>query len=174
MYAMTATHDNGKYVIDPRAYRPYRFYVGFLAVWWLIWAPGTLFVTVMAFTKEPLLFVWLIVGYIGVILAPLAFLARNRQQILEVDGKALIVHGTGVRMSSIVRIQPGNLEALVYYGRNPKKIYSLTIRRRMGFAIVLAPYVHPLDKSKLLEEIASFLRAHGFTFDVVQDLDQGG
>jgi hypothetical protein len=172
---MTATHDDGKYVIDPRAYRPYRFYVGFLVVWWLVWAPGTLFVTVMAFsTREPFLFVWLIVGYIGIILAPLAFLARNRQQILEVDGNALIVHGTGLRPSSSVRIQAGNLEALVFVGRDAKKIQSLAIRRRAGFDIPLAPYVHPQDKAKLLEEITTFLRAHGFTFEVMQDLDQGG
>ena len=60
----------------------------FMALFWIIWTPTTIFVTHLLLTgKGPAIFffVWLIFGYLGVILIPASWFLRYTVERIEID-----------------------------------------------------------------------------------------
>jgi hypothetical protein len=175
---MMANPGTRKYVIDPRKYRTYRLYTGCLLLFWLIWAPLTAFMTVAAFTApSPFVLVWLLFGYVGTCVVPYAIFTRHRKHILEVAGESLVVHGTGWLPMSSVHIPKEHLDALTLEryddGFDRESIYTLNLLQKPGGRpkrIMLASFVHPREKTRLLEEIQVFLHAHGFVLAVKNEL----
>ncbi|MCP4650160.1 MAG: hypothetical protein GY853_08805 [PVC group bacterium] len=175
---MKTNKNNTKYAINPRKYRKDWFFTGFLILFWLIWVPLTIFITVAALVDpSPFFLIWLIFGYVGVCFIPYTLLKRNRKHILEVDGESLVVYGTGFLPTSSVWIDKQDLAALTleHYddGFELESVYTLNLFQKPGVCpkrIILASFVHPKQKAILLEEIGEFLRNHGFVFDVKDEM----
>ena len=177
---MMANQCDGQYVIDPRGYRIDRGYVIFMIAFWLVWAPVTVYSTFLALSShQPFLYVWLIGGYLGTILIPLSLFRKNRRQILRVVGELLVICGAGLLPTSRVQIQRKNLRALTLerHGSLNRRetVYTLNLLQKEGIRprrTMLAVFVHPRDKTIILEEISSFFRNHGFVFEVRNELEE--
>jgi hypothetical protein len=174
--------DSRRYVIDPRIYRKYYFYIGVLLAFWLIWTPVTAVITLLAiFKPHPFFFIWLTFGYLGTILIPFVLLRMNKRQLLEVTEDSLLIYGTGFRPSSHVSILKQNLAALTLEHHCERRggrkhgegVYTLNLFQKRGVRsrrIMLASFVHPKDKAILLGEIEVFLFSHGFELEVKNEV----
>jgi hypothetical protein len=171
---MDALPGAAKYVIDPKKYRTDYGYLGCMGVWWLVWAPATLVLTYIAITqREPLLYLFLIFGYVGTLIVPVVFFGRHKVQSLEVVGKKLVVCGTGLSRGSKYEMPAASLRFLTleYYqsGNDGESVMSLNLLHSVGGGtgrVMLAQFVHPDDKEVLLEEIRRFLKGQGLEFEV--------
>jgi hypothetical protein len=166
---------SGQFIINPKDYKTDRFYAGCLIFFWIIWAPITAIVTYMAVSGiNPLLYIWLIFGYLGTILIPLNLLNKGRKQVLEATGDLLLVHGAGVLPTSVTRIDRQNLLALTLEHYDEESVHSLNLFHKRGKRskrIMLAPFVHPKDKGTLFERIEIFLREQDFIFEAKNEME---
>lgn len=170
---MSDPSGTAKYTIDPRDYRTEGCYLGCLGVWWLIWAPATVFITYLAFKeRNAFLYVWLIFGYAGTIVVPVVVLGRNKIQSLEVVGDTLVVCGTGLFPWSRYEMPTASLRAvtLEYYDSGEgESVLTLNLIQNTGWGVgrvMLAQFIHADDKEVLLDEISRFLQGHGLKFEV--------
>ena len=168
---------SGRYVIDPRDFHTDRVYVGFLVVFWLIWAPvSVIFIYATYSEGSPFFFVWLVFGPLGTIGIPLAIFFKNKKQVLEAAGNSLVVYGTQGYPWSRVEIDKENLHALTleHYERTDKEsVYTLNVFQKPGVRphrIMLASFVHSKDKAILFEEIREFLQKNGFEFQIKNEM----
>jgi hypothetical protein len=169
-----ADQQDGRYVIDPRDFRRDRIGIGIMIVFWLIWAPATAFVTLLAYNDpKPFYFLWLFFGYLGTIVIPASLFTMNRKQVLEVAGDSLVVDTLAFIPPFKGRIDKLNLQALTleryrWRSRHGDTVFTLNLIRKGALwpkRIMLAHYVNLDDKAILFEEIKEFLRKNGFVFD---------
>jgi len=168
---------SGRYVIDPRDFHTDRVYVGFLVVFWLIWAPVSAIIIYATYSEgSPFFFVWLVFGSLGTIGIPLAIFFKNKKQVLEAAGNSLVVYGTQGYPWSRVEINKENLHALTlehYERTDQESVYTLNLFQKPGarpHRIMLASFVHQKDKAILFEEIREFLQKNGFEFQVKNEM----
>lgn len=168
---------SGRYVIDPRDFQTDRVYIGFLVVFWLIWAPVSTMIIYVTYSEgSPFFFVWLVFGSLGTIGIPLAIIFKNKKQILEAAGNSLVVYGTQGYPWSRVKIAKENLHALTlerYERTDQESVYTLNLFQKPEVRpqrIMLASFVHSKDKAILFEEIGEFLQNNGFEFQVKNEM----
>ena len=168
---------SGRYVIDPRDFHTDRVYIGFLVVFWLIWAPASTSIIYVTYSEGSLFFfVWLVFGTLGTIGIPLALIFKNKKQVLEAAGNSLVVYGTQGYPWSRVEIDKENLHALTlehYEEHDRESVYTLNLFQEPGarpHRIMLASFVHSKDKAILFEEIREFLQNNGFEFQVKNEM----
>jgi hypothetical protein len=174
-----ANQQDGRYVIDPRDFRKDRFGIGFMVVFWLIWAPATAVVTYLAINDpKPFFFLWLVGGYLGTIIIPASLFTMNRKQVLEVAGDSLVVNTLAFIPPFKVRIDKLNLQALSLerYRRSSSSgetVFTFSLIQKGNLwpkRIPLAHYVKLEDQAIIFEEIKEFLKKNGFVFDAINDL----
>lgn len=160
--------------IDPRRYRGDRFYLGFLVVFWLIWAPATLFVTGLLLTEGgPKVFLafWLLFGWAGTLMIPVTLFTRKRKQRLAVEADRLLVYGTQPFSRRPQEIRREHLEAFTLERYDEESVVTLNLfLSRWPKRIMLGAMVHPDGKVSLFPQIAAFLREHGFVFEKREEL----
>jgi len=172
-----AYQQSGRYVIDPRDFRTDGSYVGWLVVFWLIWAPATAIATYYAYTQlDPFFIIWSIFGWLPTIGIPVSLFTKKTKQILEVTGKSLVVNGIQGYPSFRAEIDKQNLKALTlehYEDSDSESVYTLNLFQKSEFQpdrIMLASFVHPKDKAVLFDEIREFLQKNGFVFEVKNEM----
>lgn len=166
------------YVIDPRRFRRDKFYFGCLLVFWLFWFPLTCFATAALFLGGPVFFllIWLSLAWYGVIIIPVSIAKRNQKQVLTVAGDRLLISGTKLFSRKKVQLHRYDLSALTqenYTDIDMESVCTLNLIQKPGAQpkrLMLAPYVHPDSKAILLDEIACFLTANGFSIQIKNDL----
>ena len=168
---------SGRYVIEPRDFQTDRVYIGFLVVFWLIWAPVSTIIIYLTYSEgSPFFFVWLVFGPLGTIGIPLAIIFKNKKQVLEAAGNSLVVYGTQGYPWSRVEIDKENLHALTlehYEEHDRESVYTLNLFQEPGIRphrIMLASFVRSKDKATLFEEIREFLQNNGFEFHVKNEM----
>jgi hypothetical protein len=119
------------------------------------------------FYPHPFLYFWLIFGYLGVIAIPLTFILGKRKQTLRIEGGELVVTGIRTFSRREVRIHKSDLTSLTLENYDEESFHTLNIWKKGGLIsrFSLARFIHPQDLRVIFEEIAAFLRGHGFEFE---------
>tara|TARA_Y100000589_G_C27039403_1_gene582501 strand:- start:279 stop:791 length:513 start_codon:yes stop_codon:yes gene_type:complete len=157
-----------QYVIDPYQYKVDKGLSGCLIVFWIIWAPAALFVTMLAIvSRHPFFFVWLIFGWAGLFGIPYIFLTSKRKQIVQVTEESLILIGAKILPKSKKIIPRDQFRALTLELYDDESAYSLNFLYggkifpgRINFAYL----IHPKDKAVVFYELRDFLIEHGLIF----------
>ena len=171
---MNTGHENGRFVIDPGAYRTNQTAIRFCVVWLSIWLFGTALIAPLTLNENSTFFYfWLTFAAFAALLVIFAIFSRKRKQILEVCGDSLVIQGAGMLSLSKTCVEKQDLKAFTLErrkaGRTRESIYTLNLVKKSGFLrnrIILANFVHPEDLAVLFEEIRGFLQKSGFVFDV--------
>ena len=166
------------YVINPRRFRRDKLYFGCLVIFWLFWFPLTCFATAALFLGGPVFFllIWVSVAWYGVIILTASIAKRNQKQVLTVAGDILLISGTKLFSRKEVQLYRFEVSALTlenYTDIDMESVCTLNLIQMPGVQpkrLILAPYVHPDGKAILLEEIANFLTANGFSIVIKNDL----
>ena len=168
---------NPSLTIDNSGRRLDGCYLGGLIVFWIIWAPATIWVTAMAISDFHIFWaVWLVFGYVGVLGIPYVMIQSRKPHRLEATDDALIVHGTGLPFTKVVKI-PREQRIELHFGHYEDSNESesvATLNLISGNSlwtkrIMISPLMHPSEKRQIFRQIKAFLIDHGFNVEVVDD-----
>lgn len=151
---------------DNRRARHDRFMLWFMVLFWIIWAPATVFATCMIFASEDQLFfiIWCLFGWLGTLAIPYALLQRSWSEWITLSPQWFAFGQTGllapkpqrIAMSAIFEVSIGchnddsvAMLHLTYF--TPKKRKTL---HSIGY------WLHPSLKEKIFGEIQAFAAQH--------------
>ena len=138
----------------------------FLVLFWIVWAPVTLFMTLLLFYGGPVVFlsIWLLFGWLGTVLIPYSLLARSWQEWLSLTPETLSFGYTGFwalkpRILSVKNIR----EIAIGYcndGADGESIVTLNVydntRMWNGGRYMLAYWLSPDLKEEIFNAIQEF------------------
>jgi hypothetical protein len=171
-------------IIECRQLKKDRFYIGFLTVFWLVWAPITARVTWLVVDEFSwLLLVWLIFGYAGTILIPLSLLSANGREILTTttDGIEVLYDHRVIKRK--VFISKDNIESVTlerfdsgstYSESGVESTWTLNIIQKKGLRwkrVMIATLAHPEEKNRIYADLVRVLTKFGFSFQQKNDYE---
>ena len=170
---MNSMQQWNKYVIDPSKYRGNKSTIGGLVIFWLLVTametiPETNHILKVKNTFGITDLLGVIIGYFFSIAIPYSVLNRRRKQIIKIEGDTLVIEGTRLLPASSVRIHKKDLKALTLEVRLDESNYTLNLVQKHGKRperVILAGYVHTLDKGRIFDGISGFLHSNGFIFE---------
>jgi hypothetical protein len=177
----------GNLVIFPKDRRKDRVLIGGILVFLLVWIPGTGLITYLAylaFTEKKMadfigFTVWLVFGYLGLILPPFTLMRRNDPEILSVKGDYLIIKRTGLLGRKTTRIHKNVIESVAFDnyagGSEPLAHFCLSLLLKNQIwnrPVILAHFVHPEEKLQIFLDIVKLLKENGFEFKEVNKFQQ--
>jgi len=152
--------------------RKAKFYIGFMAIFWVIWVPITLFAVMAAIDKFSFFWVlWLPFGVAGVVLIPISLYGLNGSHLLIAESGGIRILSDRALLQREVFIEREELESVMigHYDSDSdgESVVTLNIFRKSGWfnkRVMIAPFVHPCEKRKIYTQILSFLEKNNFQF----------
>lgn len=170
---------NDSYVIDASHYDYDRFYFWALIAFCLMWAAFFIGYGIHYSSAENYFPLWwstlAIPGVVGLFHTPMS---RKRKQIIEIDKDSVVIRGTGFFQSSRIKLKNKDIESLTlehYDDQDPESVYTLNLLQRVGprpYRTMLASFVHPRQKEKILYELADFFRAKGIELKIKNQMKE--
>lgn len=171
--------------IDCEPLKKDKFYIAFIIVFWLIWTPATAYVTWLAIQEFSIFhLIWLVFGYIGVILLPLSLLgAKGREKIIISNSRIKVEYDHGI-FKSTVSIEKDNLESVTLeqhvfsppsFGESGQEcVWTLNVfqkRRWRWKRVMIASLAHPEEKNRIYADLVGTLLKFGFLFQQKNDYE---
>ena len=160
---------------DNRTVPKDNFTCGCLVLFWLIWAPATVFVTWLLFYGDnPVFFaIWLIFGLLGTLLIPYSLLGRLWSEWIEVSPTA-ITHGFEGRWSPKPKTFPTGPDVkltLGSYGDETMVTLNVVWMRQSGFEgrAILGYWLNPKIKEQVFQAISTFVKAHKIPLKIIRE-----
>ncbi|CAB1056205.1 hypothetical protein D1BOALGB6SA_941 [Olavius sp. associated proteobacterium Delta 1] len=158
--------------IETKGLRKAKFYIGFMAIFWVIWVPITLFAVMAAIDKFSFFWVlWLPFGVAGVVLIPISLYGLNGSHLLIAESGGIRILSDRALLQREVFIEREELESVMigHYDSDSdgESVVTLNIFRKSGWfnkRVMIAPFVHPCEKRKIYTQILSFLEKNNFQF----------
>ncbi|MEO1128451.1 MAG: hypothetical protein AAFX05_01950 [Planctomycetota bacterium] len=162
--------DLDRLVIERSGARKDRVYIAALVIFWLIWTPITIAATLLL-PHSLGRTIWLVFGYVGVIVVPLSLLQLRGREVIEVTDDQIRVRTTpwpGLRWNCTrERLK---LVSFEYYGTvEPETIPTVNLVRNgvnpFTERCMLASGLHPDHRREVFDTIDALLGARGYTFE---------
>ena len=156
---------NNKYFeIDPKKYKQNIGYYVCLSIWYIIWLPATLGVTILLFLEPSniFLYLWLCFGYTGVILVPYTVINRNKKYVFKISKDELMIYGTKVFKRTPIILAKDEINSLTLEAYDEESFNTINIwyrKKNAGYdnRIGFAEKINSKDKEVIFEELKTFL-----------------
>ncbi len=148
---------------DNRRVRKDRGLLWFLAVFWMLWAPLTVFITHKAAQEGGMLWAWCVFGWAGTLLIPLSLGQTRARERVEMDARGLTWELSGcfpaarkaIPLAAIAEIRIG---AIYKNARNQECVVTLNIFEIARFEKrhLVGHWLHPDHKGLVFERLRRF------------------
>ena len=142
----------------------------FFFVFWIIWAPATLYMTSLLFVEEggPRWFfaIWLIFGWVGTLAIPYGFLGRSWREWIVISEQG-VCHGREGFLAPKPKTFPLSTILCIFFGHcgeeTPVTLSIYCVPGRLGLANrhQLGYWLAPDSKKKLFDRIEAFVGDNG-------------
>jgi hypothetical protein len=169
-------------LIECKPLKKDRVYIGFLVVFWLIWAPGTVYATWLINAEFSwFLLAWLVFGYAGTILIPLSLLGINGKDIITItpDGvrvlydHGIIKHRVFILKDNIESVTLEKVDQGTSFGESGiESVWTLNIFQKSGWRwkrVMIATSAHPEEKERIYCDLVRIFSMFDYSFQQKND-----
>lgn len=145
-----------------RRVRRDRFMGWFLVLFWIVWAPATVFATWMIFhSGSPIFFsIWCIFGWLGTLLIPYTFVQRTWTEWVSLSAERLELGAEGWLAGKPKEIPLDRITAITLGCKDDESVPTLNLicrgKRHFESRRMIGYWLHPELKEQLFVELRTF------------------
>ncbi len=162
---------NRSLILDSSRFRKDRFSIVFLVIFWLVWTPVTLIVTVVAVAAGlSLIWLWVVFAWIAVVLIPISMMRMDNRLELTDEGDKVRITGLGILGKGKKSIVKGDMREVHLAYINDESVPTIEIvtldKFSIGRNVRLPTWANTDGKRAMLHEVDAFLRSLGCEFEL--------
>lgn len=162
---------NRTLILDSERFQKDRFSIVFFVIFWLVWTPVTLVMTVVAIAVGlSLIWLWVAFAWIAVVLIPISMMRMDNRLKLIDEGATVRITGLGIfgkGEKSLVKRDVSRVQLANINEESVPTIEIVTLDKfSIGRSVRLTTWADADGKRVMLQEVGTFLRSIGCEFEM--------